>query len=905
VRDIPSPPALAERLLARALPADAREHVLDDLGEVYRRIAADAGPERARQWYWSQALTFSSGFLFERLRDRIVGQRQIPDITVNRRGFMRTIFERWTSDVIQAVRRLRRAPAFALVTVATLALAIGTNTAIFSVVDAVLIDPLPFPNSNRLVTIRGTAPGSDLPPIFTTGPEFYVAYRDDATGLEDIAMAQSQQTTVRTEEQVDRLFVVVGTSSLFSTLGVQPLLGRLPSKQDDAERANVVVISHALWTRWFSGDPAAIGRSLEVSGVRRTIIGIMKPDFRFPSSQTAAWVRSSIADEKRITPGRLGFILLARMKPGVAPADLTAQLATIAKGLPDRFGGDARYAALIGQYRPLVQRLADDIIGSVARTLWILLGTAGVVFLIACANVANLFIARAESRRTDLAVRSALGAGRAGLVRSQMAEALLLAAAGGLGGAFLAWLAVPVLVSFAPEGTPNLDLVRLSPLVVAFTAALSMLAACAFGFLPALRFSRPTALGDLRHTGRVGSRQGGFARNALVVVQTASALVLLVAAGLLARSFTHLTRVDIGFDTADIFTFQVAPQRRELNDGPTFAQFHQGLMDRLAAMPDVQSVGFINELPLDEGSDQARFATERTEAAGSQGPFLPYSIAGGDYFKTMRIPVVSGRVFERSDHAVGLANVVVSRAAAQFLWPGEHPLGKRLRFGTNPATDPWLTVIGVVGDVRLRGFRQPNADPMIYLPMVGPTPTIWAVGSPAYVVKSPRAAALAADIRALLREYAPEAPMYRIFTMEQLVDRTLAQLTFTTVMLGIASGLALLLGAIGLYGVLSYVVSQRSREIALRMALGAESSTVRRMVVMQGARVALVGVVVGVATAAAVMSVLQSLLFGVSAFDAATFGGMTALLLAVAMVASYIPARTASSLDPMQALRRD
>ncbi|MBA2303881.1 MAG: ABC transporter permease [Acidobacteria bacterium] len=902
---LPPPPKLARRLLALALPADVRDPIADDLAEVYRRLSDQQGATRARRWYWREALAFAGGFLMERLRERATGRSPITTTNQDRRGPMRGLFESWTTDFTHAARRLLRAPGFTLVTVATLALAIGANTAIFSVVDAVLIDPLPYPNADRLVTIRGTAPGSDLPGEFPVGPEFFVSYRDEADLIEDIGMYQAVQSTARTDDRVDRLFMVGGSSSLFTTLGVKPLLGRLPTKEDDAQRAPVMVISHSLWTTWFASDPAILGRSFEASGTKRTVIGVMGPEFRFPDSRTSVWMRASIADEKRITPGRLGFQLVARTKPGVKTPDVTAQLATIAKRLPERFGGTARYAQLIAQHHPVVRSLEEDVVGDVARPLWIVLGTVGIVFLIACANVANLFIVRSESRRRDLAVRSALGAGRAGLIRSQMAEALLLALLGGAGGALVASLGVPLLVSAAPEGVPNLDLVALSPLSVLFTAGLTILAACVFGLLPAIRFSRPQALGDLRQTGRIGSPQGRLARHALVVLQTASALVLLVAAGLLARSFWELSRVDLGYKTDNIFTFQVAPQRPQLNDGPTFAQFHQGLMEKIAAMPGVESVGLVNELPLDEGSGMSRFATEATDAAGATAPLVPFSTTGGDYFKTMSIPLVSGRLFERPDHAVGMSNALVSRAAAQRFWPNEDPIGKRFRFGSDPATGTWHTVVGVVGDIRLRNFRQEAADPMIYLPMVGPTARTWVVGSPAYVVKSTRAASLAPEIRALLREYAPEAPMYRIFTMEGLADRALAQLTFTTLILAIASGLALVLGAVGLYGVLSYVVSQRTREIAVRMALGAERSAVRRMVVLQGGRVALLGVGVGILVALGVTSVLKSLLFGVNAFDAVTFIAMSVVMLLVAMLASYIPAYRASSVDPMQALRGD
>jgi predicted permease len=665
------------------------------------------------------------------------------------------------------------------------------------------------------------------------------------------------------------------------------------------------LISHALWTTWFASDPAIIGRSIEVSGRKTTVIGVMGPDFRFPESRISVWLRAPMIDEKAIRPGRIGFQLLARMKPGATTQDLTSQLATVASRLPERWGGTANYARFIGQHRPVVQTLEDDVVGDIARPLWIVLGTAAIVFLIACANVANLFIVRSESRRRDLAVRNALGAGRAGLIRSQMAEALLLAVVGGGLGALLAWLGVPLLVASAPEGVPNIDLVRLSGMSVLFAVGLSISAACVFGLLPAIRFSRPKALLDLRQAGRIGSPQGRLARNALVVVQTASALVLLVAAGLLARSFWQLSRVDLGYKTDNIFTFQVAPQRPSLNDGPSFAHFHQVLMEKIAAMPGVESVGLVNELPLDEGSGLARFATEAIEASGGNAPLTAFSPTGGDYFETMSIPLVSGRLFERSDHALGMSNILVSRAAAHRFWPNEDPIGKRLRFGQDATTGTWHTVIGVVGDLRLRDFRQQAADPMVYLPMVGPQPRSWGVGSPAYVVKSPRAAQLAPEIRALLRAYAPEAPMYRIFTMDGLADRALAQLSFTTMMLLIASGIALVLGAVGLYGVLSYVVSQRTREIAVRMALGAETSAVCRMVVMQGGQVALLGVAIGILVALGVTRVLQSLLFGVNRFDTVTFVATSVMMLSVAMVASYIPALRASSVDPMQALRGD
>ena len=901
-------PAIARGILARALPEDAREYVTNELDEVFQARRASDGALRARLWYWREALSVSTRFAWERVREHnaLDGGLAVRSLSgagappPSRRGFMTRHFENWTRDFAHAIRRLRHAPGFALVTMLTLALAIGANAAIFSVVDAVLINPLSYPNASRLVIIRGIAPGSELPGEFGLGPEFYVSYRDQADKLESIGMFISAQTTVRTPEQVDRLFVAQVTSPVFTTLGVAPIVGRLPGTDDDAKNAPVVMISHALWQNWFNASQDVIGKQIEVSGSKRTIIGVMPPDFRFPTANFSVWMRNAIADESKIVPGRFTFNLIGRMKPGVRPADLEAQLAPIARRLPERFGGDARYARLIEQHRPVVRPLRDLLVSNIERPLWILLGTVGVVLLIACANIANLFTVRGESQRRAMAVRQALGAGRGAVVRSTMSEAMVLAALGGIGGVVLAAVGVPMLVSAAPEGIPNIDAVGLNGTVLLFTAGISFLAACAFGLLPAMRLSRPDVVEDLRHGGRSVTTRGRFARNALVVFQTASALVLLVAAGLLGRSFMAMSKVDPGFDTDNIFTFQVAPQRpQQLIDGPTWAQWHDESMRRLRALPGVQSVGVVNELPFDEGADVGSFLTESSDPA-AQSPRLWFTYTGGDYFKTMGIDLVGGRLFEPNDNVLGVANALVTTSAAQLLWPGQDPVGKRFR--TAAAKSPWHTVVGVVGDVRLANQRQPEPNPLIYFPMVGPEPRSWAVGTPAYVIKTTRMDSIAAAVRSVYRELAPEAPVYRVFTMDQLSRRAMAQLHFTTLLLAIAAGLAVVLGTVGIYGVLSYVVSRRTREIAVRMALGAEASAVRRMVVVQGSRVALIGVAIGIAVAIAATRVLDTLLFGVAAIDVPTFAVMAGLMLAIAMLASYLPARRASTVDPLQSL---
>jgi predicted permease len=597
---------------------------------------------------------------------------------------------------------------------------------------------------------------------------------------------------------------------------------------------------------------------------------------------------------------------VGRLAPGADIEGLTAQLATLAQRLPERFGGPPQYQQIISQHRPIVRSLEEQLTGDIAIPLWIMLGTVGIVLLIACANVANLLFVRAESRRLDLTVRRALGAGRGSLIRSQMSEAIILAAVGGIAGVALAWAGVPLLVRAAPESIPRLASAGLNTTALLFTAGVVIIAAFASGMLPALRFSNPALAGGLRHSHRVGAGPDQLTRNALVVVQTAAALVLLVGSGLLLKSFMELRRVDPGYDTQDIFTFQTAPDPRShgLTDAVTFAQFHYEFMDRLAAMPGVESVGLANTLPLDEGAGLTQFVTERNAGDEAGQPLLRFTMVGGDYFQTMGIELLGGQHFERRATPIADPGIIVSQSAADILWPGENPVGKRMGRAGDPRG--MMTVVGMVEDIYLEDFRQESKDPMIYLPMVGRAETgDWGVGTPAYVMKTTRADVIAPDVREVIREFSPDAPMYRIFTMEGLAARTMSDLSFTMLTLGIAAGLALVLGAVGLYGVLSYVVAQRTREIGIRMALGAQARQLRRMVVAQGGRVALIGVVIGIVGAVLATRVLDTLLFGVRPMDVVTFTAMSALMLAVALIASYIPARRASAVDPMRSLRTD
>jgi predicted permease len=818
----------------------------------------------------------------------------------NQQGGGVKAIESWVRDFRHSARSLARTPGFTLTVVVTLALAIGANASIFSVVKAVLLEPLPFPNAERLIHIGGTAPGTDQPDEFGVPDELYFAYRESVPGIEDAGIYGTGSSTTRAEGQVDQLFVTQATPSFFTTLGAAPLRGRLPAERDDGR---VVVISHWLWQDWFNSDEKVIGRSYNFAGQNREVIGIMGPEFRFPDERVAFWVPLAIR-AAQVTPGGFGPRMVARMKPGTDRAALVAQLEPIARQVQQRLGGPAPYVRIMERHRPVVKPLREQLVGRISTALWILLGTVAIVFLVACVNVANLFTVRAENRRVELAVRQALGAGRGDLVRPQVAEAILLAAAGGAMGAIIAWAGVPLLVRAAPDAVaggfagapiPGLAAAHLDRTALLFTAGISILAACAFGLLPAFRLSG-ARLGGLQQAGRgiVGRRS--LARDALVAVQTASALVLLVGAALLMRSVWQLSRVDAGYETKGIFTFQVAAGSPDLNDRASVSRFQYVFMDRLKALPGVESVGFISTLPLDEGAGRANVTTPRIQAGGAEAPLVRNASAGGAYFPTMGIALRRGRYFERVEEELGTRNVIISEAAARVLFPDEEPIGQKLRPAAGGG-DNWFTVIGVVEDVLVDDLRRTSPEPMVYLP--------GASTSPAYVMKSARAEQLAPEVRAIIQELIPNSPMYRIFTMEGLAAKAMASLSFTMAMVSIAAVLALVLGAVGLYAVLSYGVAQRTQEIGVRMALGAEASAVRRMFVWQGTRVALLGVAVGALAAVALTRYIETLLFGVGRLDAMAFAGMSAVMVAVALLASYLPARRASRVDPLVALRSE
>jgi putative ABC transport system permease protein len=803
----------------------------------------------------------------------------------------------WISDLQHAWRSLSRTPGFLITSVGTLALAIGAAVGMFSVVNAVLLQPLPFRDPDQLVVVSGTAPGSDLPETFGPGMEFYIHYKEQSKLLDGIFVFGGGTSTLRTDDRVERVGMAFPSPDMWVTFGTLPQLGRVPTAEDGQD---VIVLSDRVWSEWFGRDSAVVGRSYFASGRMRQVIGIMPPEFQFPSDETLLWVNSPVLLEQ-VTAGNVGVPVIARMKPGVTREQLAAELTQLSKGLPDRFGGPPTYARLIGQHSAVIEPMNERLVGpAVSTSLWVLLGAVAIVLLIACANVTNLFLVRVEARHRDLAVRLALGASRGQLVRLQLAEGFLVAILAGVLAVMLSAVTLPLFLRAAPDGIPRLDSVGLD--LTTFVAAFGLVIVVAFicSLVPAMRASAPE-LARLREGGRTGTGRRHWGRDSLVVGQTALALMLLIGSALLVRSFQELRNVDPGYETADLYTFQFAPQQEQLVDGPAWGRLHLDFMDRLRALPGVTKVGVVNNIPLDEGTGTGRFITEGMSPEQG-GTLVNQNFAGGDYFEAMGIGLLRGRIFSNDEAIVPNSNVIMSRSAVETLWPDQDPIGKRVSRVDNNANT--FTVIGVVEDVKQDDWRE-QGEAAIYYPLTGPTATTWAMGSPAYVVKSSRAASLTREVRELVRQIAPEAPVYREYTLEFLAQRAMVQLSFTMLTLGVVSALALILGAVGLYGVLSYVVEQRTREVGIRMALGATQGAVQRMVVSQGARVVAVGIAIGLIGAFLSTRALGSLLFGVAAVDPIVFVAMALMLLLVGMLASYLPARRASQVDPIESLRSE
>ena len=803
------------------------------------------------------------------------------------------------------LRGLRHSPGFLLVAVITLGVGIGANAAIFSVVDAVVIRPLPYPEPDRLVGVWNDAPGINFR-HFEQSTGSYALYRRENRVLTDLGIYSEGSVTLTGRQSPERLGATAATGSLFSVLRVPPAHGRTIQEADEKPGAEeVAVLSDHLWRSRFGGDLKALGTTLRIDGVEHRIVGVMPPEFRFPSPETELWMAMTINPAK-LEAGNFNYPGVGRLRPGVSTERAAKELSGLVKRIPEVYSDGVINRGMLehAKFTVLVDPLRDNVVGNVERVLWVLLGSVACILLIACANVANLFLVRAEGRQREVAVRTALGATRGDVTRLFLGESLTLALLGGALGLALAWAGVRLLVSLRPEGIPRLEEIAVGGRVLLFSFLLSVLAGLLCGGLAALRYGHPALVPALKEGGRggTGGRERHRARNALVVAQVALALVLLIGSGLMVKSFWRLRSVDPGFDPRGILALRLDLPEAVYPTTAATLGFVRQLLDRVGALPGVVGVATVDPLPLSGGDSTSAYSMEDFPVPPDEvPPLLGTRFVSPGYFQTMGIPVIEGRAFDRLD--LSRREVVVSRSLAERFWKGKSPIGKRLTGGMT--SDPlWYTITGVVGDVHNRGLEEKPVE-CIYFPMVRFDPKEeWAPRSFFVVVKGRvDPTALVAPVRGVIRELDPNLPLSRVGPMREMVAHSMARTSFTMLLLVIAALVALLLGAVGIYGVISYVVGQRKREIGVRMALGAQKRDISRMVLREGLTVTLTGVAIGLAFALAVTRLMIALLYGVTPTDPATFVAVPLLLAAVSLFASWMPARRAAAVDPQEAIR--
>lgn len=817
-----------------------------------------------------------------------------------------------------ASRSLRRTPAFTLTAILTLVIGIGAVTAMFAVVNGVLLKPLPYGAPDRLV---GT--WHDLPPLSMTRANqtspLYFTYKQLAHTIENIGLYEESAANVSEAggaSEPQRLASAWMTASIIPTLEVAPLLGRNFTEAEDLPKGpDVVIVSEGLWRTRFGGDRSVIGRMLEVNGKPRQIVGVMPAAFRFPSAAVRLWLPLAL-DPHSANPGGFNYNGVARLKAGVTPAEaerdfttvmprVVEQFPTLAPGVPTQLLLDQ------AKPRPVLIPLLADITGGIARTLWMVAAAAALVLLVACANVANLILVRADQRQREIAVREALGAGRARVMAVFFAESLLLAGAAAVGGLGLAWLAVRALAVAGPADIPRLAEIGIGPATVLFVLGVTLLVAAICSVIPTLRLGRVAELSvTLRQGGRSGTagRAQHRLRGAMVASQVALALVVLAGSGLLLRTFQRLHAVEPGFTADHVATFWMSLPGARYPTDSAIVRFYSTLRQKVSELPGVRNAGLTSRLPLlGHGMNQNPFYTEDDAQAGTRIPPLQiFTTIDGNYFQVMGIPLVAGRTFDRLEAQRDFEAIISQRTAEQF-WKdptGRAALGKRFRGLPN---GPWYTVIGVVGNTRDTALAAPPSQ-AIYFPEIVSRDSIngQIAGTMALVVKTQGDPAdITGQVQQVVRSLDPTLPTFEVRPMEAVLRASTAQLSFTISILGAAAVVTLLLGAIGLYGVLAYLVTLRARELGVRIALGAEPRAMARMITGQGLALTGIGIGAGLVLFTLLARFLKSFLFGVTAVDPLTLGAAALALIGISALASWIPARRAARVDPAGALRAE
>jgi len=801
-------------------------------------------------------------------------------------------------DIRYAIRRLIKSPGFTTVALLTLALGIGANSAIFSVVNAVLLKPLPYENPSELVGVYHLSEGRRAT---MSGPNFYDVKQQSKT-LQDVAAIARGRTILTGRGEPVRLDVARVSASLFDLLGVSPTLGRAFVAGDNQPgKTHVTVLSHNLWRDRLGSDLKIVGKQLQLDGESYEVVGVMPEKFSYPAGR-ALWLPLEYDNDLTVKQRGAWYLsVIGRTRPGVAIEQVRAEVETIgsqlAKQYPDANEG-LGFTAM---------SLHEAMVGGVRTSVFVLLGAVGFVLLIACVNVANLLLARAAARESEIAVRTALGAGRARLIRQLLTESVILSIVGGLLGLLLAVWGVEALLALEPQGIPRLSDVRVDPLVIAFTVTLSLMTGAIFGMFPAVQSTRGALSAALKESGRgaLSSRSGARMRTALVVAEVALAVTLLAGAGLLIRSFSKLAAVDPGFQVEPALTFELTlPDARYKEEAQQVGFFDQ-LLPKLEAIPGVQGAAGVMALPLSGTNFVLTFEVAgRPPVPPSQQPAMEIRIATTKYFQMIGIPLKRGRLFSDTDRIGTTPVVLITETAARNYFPNEDPIGKRITLGWGRGPGKPRAggeVVGIVGDVKDAGLAEAD-PPQLYMPYAQ-----WPVEAMAVVMKTavPPATVGEAARRAV---YSVDAslPVSNVRTLQQIVARSISQPRFYMSLLAVFAGVAVLLAAIGIFGVLSYAVAQRTREIGIRMALGAHERTVVALVVREAMIMAAAGVFIGVAVALPLTRLLDAkLLFGTSAHDPLTFASVGALLGVIALAAAYVPARRATRVDPIVALRAE
>jgi len=822
--------------------------------------------------------------------------------------------EEFFFDVRYGLRGMRRNPVFTTVALLTVAIGIAANAAVFTVVNSVLLKPLNYPKAEELVSLHQIAPGAEGLADFESGlllsPSMYFTYAEHNQTFQSLGVWIPGTANVTGLAEPEQVRTVAVSDGVLQTLGVPPAVGRWFSQVDQVPNApGSVMLSYGYWRRRFGGDRAVIGRNIMVDSQPREIVGVMPPGFRFVDSEFDLTAPLAFDRGKLILAG-FGFHGIARLKPGRTIAEANADISRMLPIWMDSWSngpGSNPHIYETWKITPTIRPLKQEVIGNVGELLWVVMGTIGVVMLIACANVTNLLMVRVEARQQELAVRTALGAGWTRIVTGLLIESVMLGLIGGVLGVGLAYAGVRFLVAIGPSNLPRLNEIAIDARTLEFTFILSLLSGLLFGLIPALKYAQPGTGSALQSAGRTisVSRERHGARNLLVVGQVAMALVLLICAGLMIRTFAALRKVDPGFaEPQHLQVMRISIPDLLITEPERVTRTQNAILDKLAATQGVKSAGFASDMPM-EGFDSdwdEIFAKDKVYSGDLIAPLRLYKNISPGFLQTAGTRLVAGREMTWSEVYALRPVVMVSENLAREMWgTPSAAIGKYLREYSNM---PWHEVIGVIQDVREKGLQE-KAPEIVYWPPLVQNRFAPAVRTTTFVIRSERAAteSFMNEVRAAVWSVNSNLPLASVRTMEEVYDKSIARISFTLVMLGIAGAMALALGIIGIYGVMSYTVSQRKREIGIRLALGAQSGNVLQMVLKQGAKLTLVGVAIGIGAAFGLTRLMTHLLFGVAAHDPLTFVAVAALLLLIALLACYIPARRAALVNPMVALR--